>query len=94
MQELDENLTALVNEISGLIAEKLLVEAGAPEDDLLASGLLDSLSLIQLLTNLEEHFGIRVPLEDLQIDDIRTINSLARLVDRQSVHSNVARVTR
>ena len=94
MQELDEHLTPLISEISGLIAERLLVDVSAPEDDLLATGLLDSLSLIQLLTNLEEHFGIRVPLEDLQIDDIRTINSLARLVDRQSVHSNVARVTR
>jgi len=93
MQKLDEDLTPLVNEISGLIARKLLVEAGAPEEDLLASGLLDSLSLIQLLTNLEEHFGIRVPLEDLQIDDIRSINSLARLVDRQSVHASVERAT-
>ena len=93
MQELDEHLTPLVSEISGLIAERLLVDVSAPEDDLLATGLLDSLSLIQLLTNLEEHFGIRVPLEDLQIDDIRSINSLARLVDRQSVHASVERAT-
>jgi len=93
MQELDEHLTPLISEISGLIAERLLVDVSAPEDDLLATGLLDSLSLIQLLASLEERFGIRVPLDELQIEDIRSIKSIARLVDRQSVHSSAARAT-
>ena len=93
MQELDEHLTPLISEISGLIAERLLVDVSAPEDDLLATGLLDSLSLIQLLASLEERFGIRVPLDELQIEDIRSIKSIARLVDRQSVHSSAVRAT-
>ena len=93
MQELDEHLTPLISEISGLIAERLLVDVSAPEDDLLATGLLDSLLLIQLLASLEERFGIRVPLVELQIEDIRSIKSIARLVDRQSVHSSAARAT-
>ena len=93
MQELDEHLTPLISEISGLIAERLLVDVSAPEDDLLATGLLDSLLLIQLLASLEERFGIRVPLDELQIEDIRSIKSIARLVDRQSVHSSAARAT-
>ena len=93
MQELDENLAMLVSEIRTLIAQKLLVDVRTPEDDLLATGLLDSLSLIQLLSNLEEHFEIRIPLDELQIEDIRSIITIARLVDRQSVHSSVARAT-
>jgi acyl carrier protein len=94
MPKLDEHLMPLVSEISGLIAEKLLVDVGAPEDDLLATGLLDSLSLIQLLASLEEHFAIKVPLDELQIEDIRSIKSIALLVDRQSVHSSAARAIR
>src|SRR6266404_86195 len=93
MQELDENLAMLVSEIRTLIAQKLLVDVRTPEDDLLATGLLDSLSLIQLLSNLEEHFEIRIPLDELQIEDIRSIITIARLVDRQSIHSSVARAT-
>jgi len=71
----------LVRTISKLIAEKLFVEVGSPEDDLLATGVLDSLTLIELLVNLEQHFGMRIPLDELQIEDVRSIQSIARLVE-------------
>jgi acyl carrier protein len=70
-----------IGQIGRLMAEKLLVEVTSPDQDLVASGLIDSLTLIQLLTILEEYFGVRIPLEELQIEDIRSINSLARLVE-------------
>ena len=71
----------LVRTIGKLIAEKLLVEVDSPEDDLLATGVLDSLTLIELLLNLEHHFGMRIPLDELQIEDVRSIQSIARLVE-------------
>jgi acyl carrier protein len=71
----------LVRTIGKLIAEQLLVEVGSLEDDLLATGVLDSLTLIELLVNLEEHFGMRIPLDELQIEDIRSVRSIARLVE-------------
>ena len=71
----------LVRAIGKLIAEKLLVEVDSPEDDLLATGVLDSLTLIDLLLNLEHHFGMRIPLDELQIEDVRSIQSIARLVE-------------
>jgi len=77
----------LVQTIGKLIAEKLLVEVASPEDDLLGTGVLDSLTLIELLVSLEEHFGMRIPLDELQIEDVRSIQSIAHLVESKSAHA-------
>jgi acyl carrier protein len=47
------------------------------------------MNLIQLLVSLEKHFGIRIPLEELQIEDVRSIESIARLVENHKLaHAN------
>jgi acyl carrier protein len=74
----------LTREIAQLINDRLLVEVRSPEDDLLASGVLDSLTLVQLLFDLERRFGVTIPLEELEIDDFRSINSIASLVQARS----------
>ena len=81
----------LVDEISGLIREKLLMQVSSPEQDLLETGLLDSLTLVQLLLELESRFGVAIPLEELEIDDFRTLTSIARLIEsrRTAARSNV-----
>lgn len=71
----------LINEVSRLIAGKLLLEVGSPQEDLLSSGAIDSLSLIELLVTLEEHFRIRIPLDQLDIEDLRSVQSIARLIE-------------
>ena len=76
----NEGPMQLTREIAQLINDQLLVEVNSPEDDLLASGVLDSLTLVQLLFDLERRFGVTIPLEELEIDDFRSINSIARLV--------------
>jgi methoxymalonate biosynthesis acyl carrier protein len=71
----------LTSQVSRLIADKLLLEISSPQEDLLSSGAVDSLSLIQLLVILEEHFGVRIPLDELEIEDLRSIQSIARLIE-------------
>ena len=80
-QERDEHFTRLVDEVGRVISETLLVEVASTEEDMLATGALDSLTLIQLLTTLEERFGIRIALDQLQIEDVRSIMSIARLIE-------------
>lgn len=80
----DERAMQLTREIAQLINDQLLVEVSSPEDDLLASGVLDSLTLVQLLFDLERRFGVTIPLEELEIDDFRSINSIATLVQARS----------
>ena len=81
----------LVVEITRFIRETLLVEVASPEDDLLATGVLDSLTLIQLLVHLEEQFSLKISLDELEIDDLRSVNSITRLV--QSRHHAAHAVT-
>jgi D-alanine--poly(phosphoribitol) ligase subunit 2 len=74
---------ATVGAIRGLLSEKLLVEVDSLDADLLKAGILDSLALIQLLVHLEERFGVKIPLDELDIEDLRSISSIARLVENQ-----------
>lgn len=71
---------SLEGQISTLFAEKLNVEVPSVETDLLDTGLVDSLTFVEMLAELEEGFGIQVSLEDLEIDHFRTISRIAEFV--------------
>jgi acyl carrier protein len=73
----------VASQVQALLAEKLFVTVESHETDLLAAGILDSLTLVQMLIHLEERFGLRVAVEDLEIEDLRSIHAVARLVARQ-----------
>jgi D-alanine--poly(phosphoribitol) ligase subunit 2 len=60
--------------------EALSVAAPDPDVDLVQSGLIDSLGLVTLLFEVEREFGVRVPLESLDVEDFRTIANLVRTV--------------
>jgi len=87
---MESNPLQLTTEITGLITEKLLVEVDSPEQDLLTSGILDSLTLVQLLLDLEQRFSVTIPLEELEIDDFRSVSSIARLIQSYSEMSHLA----
>ena len=78
-------LTNLASEIRALLADKLLVEVDSAETDLLAAGTLDSLTLVQLLLELEQRYGLKLAVDELEIDDFRSVQSIARLVASQNV---------
>ncbi len=64
--------------------EALDIEVEGLDDDVFESGLLDSLGLVSLVAEIEERFGMRIPFETLDIDEFRTVRSLARLVEGQA----------
>ena len=51
------------------------------DDNLLISGLVDSLGVMLLISYVEEHFGIHVPPEDVTIEHFRSIRSIAEYVE-------------
>lgn len=75
-------MSAIVERLNRVFAEDLHIEAPAPDVDLLASGVLDSFQLVELLLHLELRFGIKLSLEELDVDDLRTPARIARLVAR------------
>jgi len=74
------NHDAIVARLGIMLAETVHVEAPSPETDLLDSGILDSLQLVELLLRLEEEFGFRIAIESLELEDLRTLRRLAALV--------------
>ena len=77
----------VVDRLRALFPTVLYVEAPAPDADLIDGGVLDSLALVELLTAVEVEFAIEVPLDELDLDRIRTVSALAELVSERIVHA-------
>lgn len=48
-----------------------------PEDDMLSSGIVDSLGILQIVAFIDERFGIQVPDEDVVYENFHSIKALA-----------------
>jgi acyl carrier protein len=56
------------------------LDISSVEMDLFEAGAIDSLAFVEFLLHLEQEFGMRVPVEDLEIDHFRTIRRIAQYV--------------
>jgi D-alanine--poly(phosphoribitol) ligase subunit 2 len=63
-----------------LFARKLNLEVPSVDTDLVATGLLDSLTLVELLAQLEETFGVSISTDDLEFENFRSVASIAGFV--------------
>jgi len=73
-----------VDKIQGLITNilvgKVYLKVPSPTTDLMKAGLLDSITLVELIVGIEEQFGIQVPLEEIEIDHFRSVEAIADFV--------------
>ena len=71
------------------IQENLLVGKGeielSPEDDLLGSGLLDSMGVMRLVGFIEENFNIKIPPQDIVIEHFMDVNAITKYVESKHV---------
>jgi acyl carrier protein len=65
-----------------LFSEALYIELPAADLDLVDAGLLDSLTFVELLVQLERRFGTVVAAEDLDLENFRTARRIADYVAR------------
>jgi len=63
-----------------IFEDALSIAAPEADVDLIASGLIDSLALVTLLFELEQEFGVKVPLESLDAEDFRTIANIVEML--------------
>ena len=73
--------------MSGIYAalrDRLLVIVASADIDLFETGLVDSIGLVELVLELEDRFGISLPMDNLEIDDLRTVRRIADLILRVS----------
>lgn len=66
--------------VQRIFLERMQFDVPSPQADLFDSGVVDSLSFVELLVHLEEEFGQRIELEELDLDDFRTVAKIARVL--------------
>ena len=70
----------LIDRLAQLFREVLHVNVSTPQTDLIESGLLDSLALVELLFEIEQRFGVDLALEELDLESFRTLERLAAVI--------------
>ena len=68
--------------LAHLFEARMNVSVPSTETDLFEGGVLDSLAFVDLLLKLEEEFGTKTTLKELEIDNFRSIARIADFVIR------------
>jgi D-alanine--poly(phosphoribitol) ligase subunit 2 len=71
---------AIIEHLRRLFVERFHIEVPSADMDLLATGVLDSLQFVELLLQIEQQFGIQVAIEDIDLDDLRSLARIGRMV--------------
>ncbi|RII13767.1 D-alanine--poly(phosphoribitol) ligase subunit 2 [Streptomyces sp. YIM 130001] len=69
----------ITERITGFLTASLRVSVG-PDDDYFAQGLANSLFSLELVTFVEDTFGLTVEVEDLNLDSFRTARRVTDFV--------------
>jgi acyl carrier protein len=73
--------TVLMDYIKNEIMRNRNAKLGEDED-LLSSGILDSLGILQLVAFIEKTFGIRIPDEDVVFDNFQSVSAMVDYLQR------------
>jgi acyl carrier protein len=76
-------------QLRAFFSEKLSVEISSIDADLVQTGILDSLALVELLAYVEKEFETEISLDDIDIEDF---HSIARIAEYVNAHSRVLKV--
>ena len=74
------NRNAIIERLGAVFTESFHIEVPSPDTDLLETGILDSFQFVELLLQLEQRFNLRIKIDDIDLEDLRTIARIARLV--------------
>jgi len=81
---LEESLKAYIEE--NLVRDKKPIPLDEP---LLERGVLDSMGMLNLISFLEEKAGVRVPDDDVLLENFASVNAIVETVDRLRANRNV-----
>ena len=89
VEMLDAKRVAIVERLRSLFLARLNLDVTEADTDLFATGLIDSLVFVELLMALEQEFGIAVDVNNLDLDDFRTLPQIADWIVAPSGSSGV-----
>lgn len=73
--------------IAAIFASVLHLDIASMEMDIFETGAVDSLGFVELLLQLEREFGVKVLLDDLELDRFRTIRRIGQFVMSHNGHA-------
>ena len=72
---------ALTAELLELIPLELNVQVPGVETDLFKEGIIDSFGLVNLLFLIERRWGIKISVDQLELDNFRSVKSIASFIE-------------
>jgi acyl carrier protein len=66
--------------IRELLSTVVEIEVESDDDDIFETGRLDSLGLVELIFAIEEQLGVALALDQLEVEEFRTVRSIVALV--------------
>jgi D-alanine--poly(phosphoribitol) ligase subunit 2 len=72
----------LQQQIAEIFAGRFETKLDSGDIDLLESGIVDSVKIVELVLEIEQRFGVSLPFEELEIEDFRTLPRLAERIAR------------
>jgi acyl carrier protein len=72
------------DQLRKFIRDSFLVDEFTDDESFLASGLLDSLGIVQLVSFVESQYSLKVPDTDLVPENFDSVAKLAAYVERRS----------
>lgn len=66
--------------VTRLIQDTMQIEVGDIDSDLIESGLIDSLALVDMIFRLEQEFSVSIRLDEISIDSFRTVRGIGQLL--------------
>ena len=80
-------MSDMVGALREYIVNELLTEKPAEpigeSDNLLSSGVLDSMGLLQLVAFIEDEFGVSISSDEFQPENFQTLSSIAGLIQKK-----------
>jgi D-alanine--poly(phosphoribitol) ligase subunit 2 len=72
----------LQRQIADIFAGRFDTKLESDDVDLLETGIVDSVKIVELVLEIEQRFGVSLPFEELEIEDFRTVPRLAERIAR------------
>jgi acyl carrier protein len=84
------NRGSTVERLGRVVRDVADVEIPLDDVDLIESGLLDSLALVNLIAEIEHEFGLELALDSLDLDNFRSLGSMADFVAETNIAADGA----
>jgi methoxymalonate biosynthesis acyl carrier protein len=72
--------SGVTQQVQQILLRELNVDVPSEQADLIESGLIDSLALVELMVAIEREFGVSFELEELEPDNFRSVSRIAELI--------------